>query len=298
MGYRNYSTAVAHIVDKNGHGDFTTIASAISAASSGDTVFIRPGTYTEDITLKAGVNLTSFDTFSTNNVIVVGNCTFSGVGSVGLAGLSLTSNGSNALTLSGSSASNLSLTDCSLLSANGTAISYTCSSGSSSIKLIDCNGDISDGVSAIYSMSGAGSIGFNFCSFSNSSSSTAANTNSAGTIGSAYSQFSNPVTSSGTGALECYYSGFNTLSTNQIAITQGGSGDGNIYWCNIISGTASGVSIGNTTGMGQCTVSSSNANAITGAGTLFAGIITFTGVSSTINTSTVNKFTTYGGTIV
>lgn len=52
MAYRNYSTAVGKIVDAAGFGDFTTIGAAITAASSGQTIFIRPGTYTENPTLK------------------------------------------------------------------------------------------------------------------------------------------------------------------------------------------------------------------------------------------------------
>ena len=42
--------------------NYTSIAAAIADASSGDTIFIKPGTYTEDLTLKAGVYLTAFNT--------------------------------------------------------------------------------------------------------------------------------------------------------------------------------------------------------------------------------------------
>jgi len=65
VGYRDYSVAKGHIVDANGHGDFSSIQAAISAASSGMTVFVMPGTYTENPTLKAGVNLSAFNTDST-----------------------------------------------------------------------------------------------------------------------------------------------------------------------------------------------------------------------------------------
>ena len=39
---------------------YTTIAAALTAASSGNTIFIKPGTYTENLTLKAGVKSKSF----------------------------------------------------------------------------------------------------------------------------------------------------------------------------------------------------------------------------------------------
>ena len=50
MGYRNYSTACSKIVSPDGNGDFQTIGAALTAAVSGQTIFIRPGTYTENLT--------------------------------------------------------------------------------------------------------------------------------------------------------------------------------------------------------------------------------------------------------
>src|SRR6187431_1669292 len=74
----------------------TTIAAALTSASSGDTIFIRPGTYTENITLKAGVNLTAYGSDDSLNgtgvVIINGTCTFTAAGSVTLYGLQLQTN--------------------------------------------------------------------------------------------------------------------------------------------------------------------------------------------------------------
>jgi len=55
----NYGTAKLIVDATAGSGNYTTIAAALAAASSGQTIFIRPGTYTENLTLVAGVNLTS-----------------------------------------------------------------------------------------------------------------------------------------------------------------------------------------------------------------------------------------------
>ena len=67
-------------------GTHTTISAALTSASSGDTIFIRPGTYTENPTLKAGVNLTAFGSDSSENgvgnVIINGTCTLTTAGSV------------------------------------------------------------------------------------------------------------------------------------------------------------------------------------------------------------------------
>lgn len=45
------------IVDKNGRGDFTTVAEAVAQASSGDTIRIRPGNYTNEVVEAFGKEL-------------------------------------------------------------------------------------------------------------------------------------------------------------------------------------------------------------------------------------------------
>ena len=116
MAYRNYSAAVSKIVDPNGFGDFTTIAAALTASSSGTTIFLRPGTYTENPTLKAGVNLSAYGSDSslngTGNVIINGTCTLSTAGSVTISGVQLQTNSANAIVVSGSVASVLNLNNC------------------------------------------------------------------------------------------------------------------------------------------------------------------------------------------
>jgi len=75
-----------------GQGTHTTIASAITSASSGDTIFIRPGTYTENLTLKAGVNLAAFNgDQNTPNVTIIGNNTLTTAGTVSISNIRLLS---------------------------------------------------------------------------------------------------------------------------------------------------------------------------------------------------------------
>jgi pectin methylesterase-like acyl-CoA thioesterase len=71
----------------------TTIASALTSASSGDTIFVRTGTYTENLTLKAGVNICAFEGDGyTPTVTIIGKASFSSAGTVCLSGLRLQTN--------------------------------------------------------------------------------------------------------------------------------------------------------------------------------------------------------------
>lgn len=86
----NPMSSARWIVDPLGfNGTHTTIAAAITSATAGDTIFLLPGTYTENPTLKAGVNICAFECDSgestgTSNVIINGTVTASYVGTVSL----------------------------------------------------------------------------------------------------------------------------------------------------------------------------------------------------------------------
>src|ERR1043166_1875682 len=94
-------------------GTHTTIATALTSASSGDTIFIRPGTYTENLTLKAGVNIAAFicDGY-TPNVTISGTLTLTTAGTVSISGIRLQTNSAAVLAVTGSAASNVFLINC------------------------------------------------------------------------------------------------------------------------------------------------------------------------------------------
>ena len=150
MGYRNYAPANGFIVAQDGNGDFSTIATALTAATSGTTIFIRPGTYTENLTLKAGVNLTAWpcdaglnpQSNTAANVIIKGKATFTGAGTVSISGIQLKTNADYFLVVFGNSASIVNLTGCFLNCLDGSGINYTSSSASSEINISYCTGDV------------------------------------------------------------------------------------------------------------------------------------------------------------
>jgi len=56
-GLSMVANATKWIVDKNGHGNFTTIQAAINAAGVGDTVKVWPGNYSEQVLLNKNIVL-------------------------------------------------------------------------------------------------------------------------------------------------------------------------------------------------------------------------------------------------
>lgn len=121
---------------------YLTIQHAITSASSGDTIFIFPGSYTEDLTFKAGVNLTGSIKLG---VYITGNHTANFTGTVICENVVLTSTTGNTLTFSGTGAQNFQLLQASVNATAGDAINWTNTNASSKIYFEDgtCNVTIS-----------------------------------------------------------------------------------------------------------------------------------------------------------
>lgn len=275
-------------------GTHTTIGAALTSASSGDTIFIRPGTYTENLTLKAGVNLAAFEgDDDTPNVTISGKATFSTVGTISISNIRLQTNSDFFLVLSGSVASIIYLKSCYLNCSNNTGISYTSSSASSQIYIDTCFGNLATTGIAYFANSGAGIMWFLNCFLTNTGASSTANTISAGNVTFFHTVLSNPVTSSATGSFGFFYSNIDTSATNSISFTVGGSSTHQVFESTLYSGTASAITISQTLNIRNCIVDSSNTNAITGAGTINYSGLSFNNTSSTINTTTK-----VGGTLI
>lgn len=167
------STGVLYVakngLDTNVGGElspFLTIGAAITAATSGTTIFIMPGTYSENVTLAAGVSLQGQQA---RTVIINGNMTAAFSGTVHLHSLDLQASSGVVLTQSGSSSTNLQVHDCHIDSLSGAShgISYTNTNSAS--KLDFETGAITVAVSTsakCFSSSGtaAGSVIFNYIS--------------------------------------------------------------------------------------------------------------------------------------
>jgi hypothetical protein len=262
-------------------GTHTTIASAITSASSGDTIFIRPGTYTENPTLKAGVNLTAFDSDSSQNgtgvVIINGNCTLSTAGSVTISGIQLQTNSAALLTVSGSAASIVNLQNCYLNCSNNTGITFSTSNAAAQINLNNCNANLGTTGIGYFTSTSAGTLSLYYCNFSNSGASTTASTTSSGPINMYWTKFSAAMSTSSTGMFSFQMCNVDTTAINTTCLTTAGTGISTVYGGYWASGSASCISLGaGTTGnILSISINSSNTNAITGAGTALSNGVSF-----------------------
>jgi len=300
MAYRNYSVANGFTVDPAGNGDFKTIAAALTAASSrggSGRIILMPGTYSENPALVAGWNIESFvGDGITPTVTISGTCSFSSVGTVCISGVRLASNGAEFLTVTGSAASVVNLYNCYLTTAFDPGITYSSSSSSSGITISYCRCDISASAKKFFAHSSAGTLNIIHSICTNSGASTTASTCSSGVIGCLFSQIAFPITTSSTGVFSGNETSFNTGAFNTTPVTCGGGTSSGIL-CDFNGGTASALSVGGTLGLTQCTIGSSNTNAVTGAGTLTYSNIAFSSTSSKINVTTQTGGVGYGGVV-
>lgn len=268
-------------------GTHTTIAAALTSASSGDVIGIRGGTYTENLTLKSGVTLTGLDYGA---VTITGKCSMTATGNAYLNNLNLRTNGDFCLSLTGTNASGLICKECYINANDNTAIQNSNTIAATGIELYDCNG-LASSTFAMWAMSGTG-LYFGNCYFdvvTNSQSSTAS-TVSAGTVVMRHCRMNSPISTSSTGSLQLDHCIFDTSVTNSTAITINSSGTCQGLYNAYLTGTASSIVVSSGTFVSvNDFFSSSNTNVITGAGTIqrFGG--NFGGVT------TVNATTQTGG---
>ena len=281
-----------------GEGTHTTIAAALTSASSGDTIFIMPGTYTENITMKAGVNLSAFGSDGITpcqgspfpvavNVIIKGTVTATYTGQAAISGIQLRTNSATALSMTGSNACNLTFFGASIYALDGDGM--TINNANAAINFYSCTCRYTTGF-ALFTVTATFGIDFENCTFQGTVSTS---TIAAGRV--VFNGCDMPgilITTSATGqvfANACYWqaSGSTLLTTAGTVLSE-------IYNCFLLSGSASTISVGSGTTLNIATtaINSSNTNVITGAGTLNYGSITFVGTSSGINTSTLNPLVT------
>lgn len=288
----NTFTASTWIVNSDAtKGTHTTLAAALTSASSGDLILLQTSV-TENPTLKAGVNITGFPCDSsfnnTGRVKIIGKCTMSTAGTVTLSGIELQTNSDFLLAVTGSAASIVNLNNCYLNCVNNTGISFTTSNAAAVINIYYCVGDLGTTGIGVFSASSTGSLSMCWCQFTNTGSSVTASTSSATAVDIRYSNLPFVFSTSSTGVINLRYNAMGVSASNTTLLTTVGTGGMVIEHCRIASGTASAISVGTGTTVNilYCVITSTNTNAITGAGTLNYYGLSFDGTSRLINTTT------------
>lgn len=268
-----------------GQGTHTTITAATTAASAGDTIVLMDYVATEDVAMKTGVNYSAFMGASNEPTSkVTGKWTYSGAGTVSISNIELITNSDNFLSVTGNSASIVNINRCFLKCSNNTGIAFSSSSASAEITIEDCDGDIGTTGIALYAHSSAGTLNLYDSNFTNTGLTVTSCTNSAGSTNIFFCFIQFPITNSSTNSLQIYNC-FISQSANTTALTIGSTTSG-ILNSTIGSGSASAISISGSFSVVLCDISSNNTNAITGAGTINYGNLTFSGSSNLINTTT------------
>lgn len=267
-------------------GTFSTIAAALTAAVSGQTIFIRPGSYTENLTLKAGVNLCAFlcDAY-TPNVTIIGTCTMTASGTVTISGIRLQTNSSFLLAVTGTNPSIVNLVNCYLNCTNNTGITDT-SSGLSSIRLYNCNGNLGTTGITLFVSTSNGTIYLYECNITNSGNSTTASSKDGNAIYMYYTNFEPLLSLTSSGAAYLFYTSVNmgpldTAILNNTGISKTGSVGISVKNSRVGGGSATAITLGSgtTSYLSDSLISSSNASTISGAGTVFTGGLTYSNTS-------------------
>ena len=271
LSTNRYGEADLIVSTSAANGTHVTLTSALAAAVSGQTVFLRD-TVTENVTIPPGVNIAAWTGSLLNTPTIIGTVTMTGAGTSTISGVRLQTNSAALIAVTGSAASVLRLFSCYLNMTNNTGITFSSSSSSAQIRMDSCRGDLGTTGIAIFSHSSAGSLGFLNSAISNNGVSSTANTCSSGSVILLNSYLPNPITMSGTGTITVKYSEIDTSATNTTSLTTVSGTMNDLQYVRLSSGTATPLSVGGTVTVSGATLHHTNATGITGAGTLvYAG---------------------------
>ena len=257
-------------------GTHTTITAAMAAASSGETIFVRPGTYTEDFTMKPGVDLVAFtgDGY-TATVTIVGKITMTGTGRATISNINLTTNSDNFLSITGSNSITLFLINCFFSITNNTGISIN--NANASLICLNCLGNTTTTGISYFSITSCSNVQLQNCNLANDAFTTTASSIAAGALGIVNSTIFVPLSTSGTGFFNILNSYLDTTVLNVAALTTSGTASTNgIKYTELETGTTTAISVGAGTSISASNIfiNDLTTNPVTGAGTFVYDQIT------------------------
>lgn len=294
----NPMSASRHIVDSLGfNGTSTTIAAAITAATSGDTIFVMPGTYTENLALKVGVNIAAYSGDGDQpTVTIVGKATISTAGTVTISNIRLQTNTDYFLQVTGSAATILNLENCYLNALDANGINFTTTNASSEINVNKSTINVNTSNTS-HIMTSTGTLYYTYCE-RDGVASTVASSNSAGLVWAKFSEFSFPLSTATTGSLLFNHIKIAILAT---VLTHNGTGvDAIIQNSHLDSGnnTTVVVGAGAVAQIYDTTLRNGSGNSTTGLGTIQYSGLSFTTTAGSLANTTQTARPFYPGNVV
>lgn len=260
-------------------GTFTAIQAAITAASAPANIYIRTGTYAENLTLKSGVNLIGFSDSSNGITQITGTLTLTS-GRCLIQNLFLRDPASYILVIS--NAATVTLQSCAILASTGNMASLD----TGRLNIYNCIATLSTNHAAFVAINTSNVIVNN----SNFSATDGVSTFAGGSgLTMRNVNFGQQITSSSSSAINCYNCNFGSQANSNNCITCSGSSVTNYFAnCSFQCTTASAIisTSPSSITLSGCTIDSSNANAISGTGAVIYAGISFVNTSSNISTTT------------
>ena len=266
-------------------GTHTTIAGAMTDAVTGDTIFIRPGVYTEDVTLKAGVNLTSFIFEGQDGQVKIeGKLSASFSGSCVISGVRLSTNGDYFLEVTGANATLIYLECCYLEAADNTGMLLN--AANCIIDLDKCDGNIVTTGITMWTNT-TGQLRIRRSRFNNTGLSTTPSTFASPAVsGIHYSQMSHALEITA-GFFGITHSAIDCTAIAAIPLTANTAGSCSASFSSFAATTTEAITVTQNMSLVNCSVGTSATNVITGAGTLtYAHLVFGSGSSNIITTTT------------
>lgn len=275
------------------NGTSTTIGAAIASASPGDTIFVLPGNYVENLlSIPAGLNITGFtgDGF-TGNVTITGHHTYTADGTLSFDNIQFNSDASNTFTVSGGNSSIIDFNNCEF-NVNNNITAAVLSSGpvSSGYNFTNCTFNVKSATGRFIAVIGGGLATFLLCKSNNPILSTTANVCSSGFINAVYSDFTQAFSFSGSGSGTWEHSLIGNTANNTTCLALTSNSFLSFKWCRFDSGTAVAVTIGPLSApeMMNCNFFGAPAggNIITGTGALLYSNLAYNGTAADISVTT------------
>lgn len=296
VGNLPYISLTPYIVGSDIHSGYSTITAALAAAPPNSIVYVKAGAYIEDLAVTKNVTLVGFG--SVGQTVFVGAAEIIGQMTVG-PGLSVALNGFDIRNDNVNASFNI--TDSSILLCQncvftpGSTSTFLMNSALGEISIENCETNLPGNTGSLFDIT-LGTMYIKNCAFTKGTEATAS-TIATGTVYISNSIINFPITTSSVGVINASNVQFGTFFgsfINQTYITTAGTGTNYFYGCTFDSGSSSCVSIGagTTATMVHCDFNSFAVNAITGAGTLQYGLLTFSGLSSGQNVTTVTPLPT------